>query len=126
LNQLDVPLVGVVLAYRGQYHIEGGWRRLKGKPLSLEPMYLKDEGRMAGLVLLLMLAVRVLTLLEWQVREKLRQQGEKLKGSYPAQPGGQTSRPSAEMLLGALKGISLTVVEAVGEVSVHITPLTPL
>jgi transposase len=126
INQVEVPLVGVVLAYRGQYRIEGDWSRLKGKPLSLEPMHLKDEGRMAGLVLLLMLAVRVLTLLEWQVREKLREGGEKLKGAYPGQAGRQTSRPSAEMLLGAFKGISLTVVEAAGEVSAHMTPLTPL
>jgi transposase len=126
LNQADLPLLGVVLAYRGQYHIEGDWSRLKGKPLSLEPMYLQDEGRMAGLVLLLMLAVRVLTLLEWQVREKLRAGGEKLKGIYPGQPGRQTNRPSAEMLLAAFKGISLTVVAAAGEVSIHISPLTPL
>jgi transposase len=127
LNQVELPLVGVVLAYRGQYHIEGDWSRLKGKPLSLEPMHLKDEGRMQGLVLLLLLlAVRVLTLLEWQVRQRLREGGAKLKGIYPGQPGRQTSRPSAEMLLQALKGISLTIVEVAGVVSAHLTPLTPL
>ncbi len=81
---------------------------------------------MMGLVLLLSLALRVLTLLEWQVREKLRQGGETLKGIYPGQPGRQTSRPSAEMLLGAFKGISLTLVEAAGQLSAHITSFTPL
>jgi transposase len=126
VNQVQLPLLGVVLAYRGQYHIEGSWSRLKGKPLSLEPMHLKNEERMAGLVLLLMLAVRVLTLLEWQVREQLRQKEEKLKGIYPGQPGRQSSRPSAEMLLQAFKGISLTVIEGAGQRSVHLTPLTAL
>lgn len=126
INQLELPLPAVVLAYRGQYSIEGGWSRLKGKPLSLQPMYLQDEERIQGLVLLLMLAVRVLTLLEWQVREKLQQQGDKLKGIYPGQPGRQTSRPSAEMLLFAFKEISLTVIEVAAEASVHITDLTPL
>jgi transposase len=126
VNDLGLSLDAVVWAYRGQYQIEKGWSRLKGRPLSLTPMYLSDEERMMGLVLLLSLAVRVLTLLEWQVREKLRQGGEALKGIYPGQPGRQTSRPSAEMLLGALEGISLTVVEAEGQLSTHVTPLTPL
>jgi transposase len=125
-NQLQMPLLAVVLAYRGQYHIEGDWSRLKGKPLSLEPMYLTEESRMVGLVLLLLLAVRVLTLLEWQVREKLRATTEKLTGIYPGQPGRQTSRPSAEMLLAAFQGISLTQVEAAGKVTTHISLLTPL
>ena len=113
-------------AYRGQYQIEKGWSRLKGKRLSLEPMYLQDETRMQGLVQLLMLAVRVLTLLEWQVREKLRESGETLKGIYPGQSGRQTRRPSAELLLSCFAGISLTVVEVLGERSVHVTALTPL
>jgi transposase len=126
VNDLGLSLEGVVFGYRGQYRIEKGFSRMKGRPLSLVPMYLADEGRMMGLVLLLSLALRVLTLLEYQVREKLRQGGEKLKGIYPGQPGRQTSRPSAEMLLAAFKGISLTVVEAAGKVTVHITPLTPL
>lgn len=126
INQVELPLEGVVRAYRGQYHIEGDWSRLKGRPLSLEPMYLKDEERMQGLVLLLMVAVRLLTLLQWQVRENLREAGEKLKGIYPVQAGRQTNRPSAERLLEAFKGISLSVIEAAGKVSVHITPLTAL
>lgn len=126
VNQRELPLVGVVLAYRGQYHIEGGWSRLKGQPLSLEPMYLQDETRMQGLVLLLMLAVRVLTLLEWQAREKLRAGGEKLRGIYPGQPGRQTDRPSAELLLEALGDIHLTVVQSGEAVSAHVSPLSPV
>jgi transposase len=119
-------LEGVVWGYRGQYQIEKGWSRMKGRPLSLTPMYLADEGRMMGLVLLLSLGLRVLSLLQWQVRQKLRDGGEKLKGIYPGQPGRQTDRPSAEMLLQAFKGISLTVVAAAGQLSTHITILTSL
>jgi transposase len=126
VNDLGLSLAAVVWGYRGQYQIEKGWSRMKGRPLSLTPMYLADEGRMMGLVLLLSLALRVLTLLEWQVREKLRQGGEKLKGIYPGQAGRQTSRPSAEMLLGAFEGLSLTVVAVAGQFSTHITPLNPL
>ena len=125
-NHLELELAAVVWAYRGQYRIEEGWSRLKGRPLSLSPMYLAIESRMVGLVLLLSVAVRLLTLLEWQVREKLREGGETLKGIYPGQPGRRCSRPSAELLLGAFEGISLTVVEVAGQQTAHVTPLTAL
>ena len=42
-----------VLAYRGQYGIEQGFHRLKGKPLSLTPMYLRSDERVKGLIRLL-------------------------------------------------------------------------
>src|SRR5512143_846764 len=66
-NALAMVLPQVVWAYRGQYRIEDDWSRLKGRPLGLTPMYLQDERRMQGLVYLLSLALRLLTLLEWVV-----------------------------------------------------------
>jgi transposase len=125
-NHLAMTLTAVVWGYRGQYRIEDDWSRLKGRSLSLTPMYLQDESRMQGLVLLLSLAVRLLTLLEWQVRTKLQDSGQTLTGVYPGQPGRQARRPGAEMLLKVFQGISLSVVEVAGEVSVHLTPLTSL
>src|SRR4029077_12417294 len=125
-NELGLSLAAVVWGYRGQYQIEKGWSRLKGRPLSLTPMYLADESRMAGLVLLLSLALRVLTLLQWVVRQKLQQSGEPLRGLYPGQAGRKTSSPSAELLLEAFKGISLSVVEVAGQQTALLTPLSPL
>jgi transposase len=125
-NHLAMTVTAVVWGYRGQYRIEDDWSRLKGRSLSLTPMSLQDESRMQGLVLLLSLAVRLLTLLEWQVRKQLQDGGQTLKGVYPGQPGRQARRPSAEMLLKVFQGISLSVVEVVGAVSIHLTPLTPL
>jgi len=126
VNDLGLSLAAVVWGYRDQYQVEKGWSRLKGQPLSLTPMYLKDERRMEGLVLLLSLALRVLTLVQWTVRRKLQQSGEPLRGLYPGQPGRKTSSPSAELLLTAFKGISLTVVAVAGHLTVLLTPLTVL
>ena len=114
----------VVWAYRGQYRIEDDWSRLKGRPLGLVPMYLTDERRMQGLVHLLSLALRLLTLLEWVARERLRQEGAKLQGVYAGQPGRKTDRPSAELLLGAMKAISVSVVEVDGRCHALLSPLT--
>ena len=125
-NQPGVALEQVVWAYRGQYRIEEGWSRLKGKTLSLSPMYLQKESRMVGLVMLLSVALRLLSLVEHQVRENLAEGGETLRGTYPGQAGRRCGRPSAELLLSAFEGISLTVVEVGGQTSRHITPLTAL
>jgi transposase len=125
-NELRLNLAGVVWGYRGQNRLEDNWSRLKGQPLGLTPMYLQQESRIQGLVLLLSLALRVLTLLEWTVRKKLQDKKETLKGLYAGQPGRQAKRPSAELLLKAFKGISLAIVEAAGQRTAHIPPLTAL
>jgi len=123
-NALVLALPQVVWAYRGQYRIEDDWSRLKGRPLGLTPMYLQNEQRMQGLVYLLSLALRVLSLLEWVVRERLRQQGSKLHGVYAGQPGRKTDRPSAELLLEVMKTISVSVVQIKGQTHALLTPLT--
>jgi transposase len=123
-NALSLLLMQVVWAYRGQYRIEDDWSRLKGRSLGLTPLYLQDEDRIQGLVYLLSLALRVLTLLEWVVRERLRQQGTKVQGVYAGQPGRQTARPSAELLLGVMKTISVSVVEVNGQTFAMLSPLT--
>lgn len=123
-NAVGMVLAQVVWAYRGQYRIEDDWSRLKGRPLGLTPMYLQNEHRMQGLVYLLSLALRLLTLLEWVVRERLRQEGSKLQGVYAGQPGRKTDRPSAELLLRTMKTISVSVVETNGQTYALLSPLT--
>ena len=95
-------------------------------PLGLTPRYLQYESRILGLVLLLSLGLRLLSVLEWTVRKKLQESKQTLKGLYAGQPGRQAQRPSAELLLKAFKGISLAVVEVSGQVTARLTPLTAL
>jgi len=111
-------------AYRGQYRIENDWSRLKGRRLGLTPIYLQDEQRIQGLVHLLSLALRILTLTEWVVRERLRQTGEKLRGVYAGQAGRKTATPSAELLLEAMKTISISIIEVSDQQYVLLSPLT--
>ena len=97
---------------------------MKGRSLGLTPVYLQDEERIQGLVYLLSLALRVLTLVEWVVRERLRQERARLQGIYPGQPGRKTDRPGAELLLGVLKTISISIVEVNGRIHALLWPLT--
>jgi transposase len=123
-NAVALTLAQAVWAYRGQYRIEDDWSRLKGRSLGLTPLYLQDEERIQGLVDLLSLALRILTLLEWVVRERLHNEGAKLQGIYAGQPGRQTARPSAELLLSVMKTISVSVVEVNGQTNALLSPLT--
>ena len=125
-NAVALALTAVVWAYRGQYRIEDDWSRLKGRSLGLTPLYLQDEGRIQGLVYLLSVALRVLSLVEWAVRERLREEKTKLRDVYDGQPGRQTARPSAELLLRAMRAISVSVVEVDGQAHVLLSPLTPV
>jgi transposase len=123
-NAVTLALPPVVWAYRGQYRIKDDWSRLKGRSLGLTPVYLHEEGRIQGLVYLLSLALRVLILVEWVARERLRQEQSRLQGIYAGQPGRKTDRPSAELLLGVLKTISISVIEVNGRIHTLLSPLT--
>src|SRR5262245_34606874 len=84
----------------------------------------QDVIRRALTVHLLSLALRLLNLLEWVVRQRLHQQGAKLQGVYADQPGRKTGRPSAELLLAAMKTIRVSVVEVKGQLQALLAPLT--
>jgi transposase len=122
-NHPELTLPQAVLSYRGQYGIEHGFARLKGKALGLSPMYLQTDSRVVGLVHLLSIGLRVLTLVEYVVRRGLAAGGEKLRGVYAGQPGRGTSRPSAELLLEAFGGLHLRTVAADGVRYRTVSPL---
>jgi transposase len=121
-----LPFEAAVAAYRGQFRIERGFSRLKGRPLSLTPMYLTREEHIVGLIRLLSLALRVLCLFEFVVRRGLAATGESLAGLYAGQPKRATSQPTSELLLRAFRGLHLVRVHGATATLQEITPLSPL
>lgn len=121
-----LTLEQAVLAYREEYLVERGFGRLKGKPLSLSPMYVQSDQRATGLIHLLSLALRILTLLEGRCRQHLADQHQSLPGLYAGNPKRTTSRPTAEALLQAFQLIHLSVVTLGQQAHRHLTPLSEL
>jgi transposase len=120
----DLTLEQAVLAYRDEYLVERGFGRLKGRSLSLTPMYLADDDRATGLIRWLTVGLRVLTLLEGVVRRRLGELGEQLAGLYAGNPKRATAHPTAESLLRAFKGLALSFVTVAGQTYRHVTPLS--
>ncbi len=110
--------------YHQQPILERGISRLKTRNLQIRPVYLRDEQRIAGLLWLLTLALRVLTLTEYRVRTALDARNEELAGLNPASRTQTTRRPTTERLLAAFANLTLTTVVSPGECHRYVSPLT--
>lgn len=122
----QLPLEQAVLAYREEYRVERNFGRLKGKPLSLTPMYLQDDSRATGLIRLLSIGLRVLSLLAGVVRQRLAENQSKLAGLYAGNPKRATAFPTAEALLLAFKDIFLNVAHLGDQTNRFLSPLSEL
>jgi transposase len=122
----QLSLEQAVLTYRDEWIIERGFHRLKGVPLSLDPLFVKRDDQVTGLTNLLSIAVRLLTLIEFVVRRKLKQTGEKLTGLIENNPKKGIDNPTTERLLKEFDEITLTIVHLPDQIIRHITPLTDL
>jgi len=122
----QLPLEQAILAYRSEYIVERGFGRLKGRPLSLTPMYVQRDDHATGLIRLLSIGLRVLTLLEFVVRRRLAAAQAKLAGLYAGNPQRATARPTAERLLEAFREMTLTIILEPHQTRWHLTPLSTL
>jgi transposase len=121
-----LSLAGAVNCYRQEWQPEHGFHRLKGGVLAITPLFLKDDNRIRGLVLLLGIALRALTLTEFVVRRGLATTGETLKGLYAGNPNRATDQPTAERLLKAFDDITLYQHARATQIWYQVTELSPL
>jgi transposase len=118
----DVP--SLLWTYRHQIVHERGFARLKTRRLFIRPVYLRDELRIAGLVWLLCLALRVLTLTEFRLRSALQRTQQALLGLNPAVPSQPTTRPTTERVLHAFRNLTLTLFNADAQPTAFIPDLS--
>ena len=103
----QLSLAEAIAYYREQWQMERGFHRFKRGALPALPIYLQNENRIAGLMFLLTIALRLFTLIEFVVRQQLKTQNASLAGLYAGNPKRSTQRPSAEQLLRAFRDITL-------------------
>lgn len=125
-TQLSLPQA--VQHYRGGWSLERDFHLIKALPLGLSPLFVWKEEQIKGLTRLLTLALRLLTLLEIQVRQELAQTQDTVVGLYKGQPTRTTERPTGPRILQAFARaqITLTQVQMGKRTGWHLTPLSPL
>ena len=99
---------------------------MKGRPLSLAPLWITREDHAIGLTRLLTLAARVLALVEYEVRQQLNTPKQSLVGLFPGQATRETALPTTERLLKAFDNIALIVIHKGNRVERHLTMLSAL
>ena len=123
-----LPLPQAVRHYRGGWSLERDFHLLKDLPLGLSPLFVWKAKQITGMTRLLTLALRLLTLLETQVRRGLEQTQEPVAGLYEGAPTRTTERPTGTRILQAFARaqITLTHVRMGRSTSWYLTPLSPL
>lgn len=125
-SRTALPLRTAVQVYRDEYLIERDFQRLKGRSLSLSPLWLAREDHALGMVRLLSLAARVLALCEHTVRRALATQQRELKGLVPGHANRPLARPTTERLLQAFDHIVLTTIRRGTQVERYLSSFTKL
>ena len=115
-----------MLSYRQEWTIERGFHRLKGVPLSLDPLFVKRDDQVMGLNNFMSIALRVLTLVEFVVSRELKSNNEQLTGLHAENPKKKTDSPTTERLLKVFSHITLTTGVVAGHKFRHISPLSLL
>jgi transposase len=124
-EQKRLSLKDAVLCYRNEYRVERLFNRLKSR-VHIAPMFVTLNDQIEGLTHLLTLGVRVLTVMEFVVRQSLQRDQDKLPSLHPENKQKRTDKPTAERLLKAFSKVSLTLIQTTaGEVILRqVTPLS--
>jgi len=113
--------------YRDEWRVERGMHRFKRGSLPALPLFLRISERIKGLMLLLTVALQVLTLMEFVIRQELAKREETLSGLVPGNPKMKTTRPTAERILSQFKELNCLIEEKEGRVVGYmVEALTPL
>ena len=118
-----LTLPQAVIYYRDEWLLERGFHRFKRGHLPALPIYFQNQDRIAGLMFLLTLALRVFTLVEFVVRQARKSAQQSLAGLYDGNPKRATAHPSTEQLLKAFRHLTLY---SLRNSTIFITPLSEL
>jgi transposase len=123
-----MDLGACVRSYRVGWCLERDFHLLKDAPLGIRPLYVRCDDQITGLVFLLLLALRVLSLCEVLIRRGQERRDERLAGLYLGQPGRTSARPTGLAVLRAVARLELTLtrIREGGRERWHLTELPAL
>ena len=82
---------------------------MKGKALSIAPMFIQLYDRIDGLMKFLAIVMRPLLIIEKKVRDSIKRRGQGLSGLFEYNPTKTVNNPRTEIIIEFFKGIYLLV-----------------
>lgn len=119
----QLSTIKAVECYYNEYKIEHKFNELLNKITVLMPVYLGKPNRIKALIRLLLLALKYVSLMEYQVRNQLKDKKQKLKKLYQGNPNRATNQPTTNMILRRFRNIHLTIIKIENNIKVKITGL---
>jgi transposase len=102
----------VIVAYKGQAQVEGGFRFLKDPLFFVSSLFVKKPTRIAGLLMVMTLALLVYSVAQRRLRKQLAQNHE----TVPNQINQPTPSPTLRWIFQLLEGIHRVQVTVQGQV----------
>jgi transposase len=108
----EVSDTEVIAAYKGQAHVEGGFRFLKDPLFFVSSLFVKKPTRIEGLLMVMTLALLVYSVTQRRLRQQLAQHHE----TVPNQINQPTPSPTLRWVFQLLEGIHRVQVTVQGQV----------
>jgi transposase len=103
LDQLKLSNKAILNEYKGQTHIEGGFRFIKDPRFSVDSFFLKTPKRIGALMMVMTLCLVVYNYAQYQLRESLKKQDDVV----PNQLGKPVKNPTARWIFQLMATISV-------------------
>ena len=112
IDASEVSDTEVLVAYKGQTHVEGGFRFLKDPLFFVSSLFVKKPTRIEGLLMVMTLALLVYSVAQRRLRKQLAQHHE----TVPNQINQPTLSPTLRWIFQLLEGIHRVQVTMQGQV----------
>lgn len=111
--------------FRKGWVIERSFHLIKDKPIGISPLHVRNDEQIRGLTYFLTIALRIISLMEIQIRKGIAKSQVPIKGLYPGLPKKETMRPTIKRILQAIirTEITLTRIQIGNQQQWHLTPL---
>ena len=119
-NELDdtrLPPQDLLAGYKGQGHVERGFRFLKDSCFLASSRYLKKPERIMALLMVMTVCLLVYAALEYRIRHALKDQG----ATFPDQKGKRTQQPTARWVFHDFVGIHVLFIPQQWPIVINLT-----
>lgn len=103
LNQEELPAEKILIQYKEQQSVEGGFRFLKDPWFMVDSFFVKSKRRIEALMMVMTLCLLVYNFAQYRVRKNLKDNNETL----PNQLGKPINNPTVKWLFQCMEGLSI-------------------